>query len=97
MCRFTECVTVCPADCFHGDDTMLYIDREACIECGACVTACPVRAIFDVNDLPTSLREWDAINAERAPLLPAILRKQVPLPTAEARRAELGTTAPPDA
>jgi len=88
-CRFTECVAVCPADCFHGDDTMLYIDRDACIECSACVNACPVHAIYDLNDLPASLAQWDAINAERAPLLPVVDRKQQPLPGAGARRAEL--------
>jgi ferredoxin len=89
-CRFTECVTVCPVECFHGDESMLYIDREVCIECVACVSACPVHAIYDVNDLPASLVEWDAINAERAPRLPLVDRKQLPLPTAEARRAALG-------
>lgn len=96
MCRFTECVTVCPVDCFHGDETMLYIDRDVCIECAACVPACPVKAIYDVNDLPESLRSWDAVNAERAPGLPVIDRKQVPLHTAEERRAALGLAEPRD-
>jgi len=93
-CRFTECVTVCPADSFRGDDEMLYIDRDACIECSACVLACPVHAIYDVNDLPESLKKWDSINAERAKQLPQVDRKQQPLPTAELRRAQLGFSVP---
>ncbi|MCA9705965.1 MAG: 4Fe-4S binding protein [Myxococcales bacterium] len=40
-CRFTDCVSVCPVECFHGDDTMLYIDPDECIDCGACVPARP--------------------------------------------------------
>ena len=54
-CRFTDCVTVCPVDCFHGDDTMLYIDPEECIDCAACVEECPVQAIFPDTDVPP---EW---------------------------------------
>ena len=44
-CRFSDCVSVCPVDCFHGDDEMLYIDPNACIDCGACEPECPVEAI----------------------------------------------------
>lgn len=90
LCRFTDCVTVCPVDCFHGDDEMLYIDPEVCIDCGACISECPVQAIFEEPDLPEDKREWIAINAEKAPLLPVIDEKQEPLPTAEKRKAELG-------
>lgn len=90
LCRFTDCVTVCPVNCFHGDDEMLYIDPEVCIDCGACIPECPVQAIFEEPDLPEDKREWIAINAEKAPLLPVIDEKQEPLPTAEKRKAELG-------
>ena len=45
LCRFTDCVTVCPMVCFHADDKMLYIDPVVCIDCGACTPVCPVRAI----------------------------------------------------
>jgi ferredoxin len=40
-CRYTECVALCPVDCFHGDGGRLYIDPEACIDCAACVPVCP--------------------------------------------------------
>ncbi len=89
-CRFTDCVTVCPVACFHGDDQMLYIDNEVCIDCGACIPECPVQAIYEESDLPDDLLEWVAINAERAPNLPVIEDKQEPLPGAEERRAALG-------
>jgi ferredoxin len=89
-CRFTDCVTTCPVACFHGDETMLYIDNVQCVDCTACVQACPVHAIYEISDLPPEKFEWIAINAERAPKLPVIADKQVPLPTAEARKRELG-------
>ena len=89
-CRFTDCVTVCPVACFHGDEEMLYIDPEVCIDCSACVPVCPVHAIFEEKDLPDDMRHWIAVNAERAPNLPVIDDKQEPLPTAEARKKELG-------
>ncbi len=89
-CRFTDCVTVCPVACFHGDDQMLYIDNNVCIDCGACIPTCPVQAIYEEADLPGELRVWIAINAERAPNLASITEKQEPLPGAEARKADLG-------
>jgi ferredoxin len=89
-CRFTDCVTVCPVECFHGDDEMLYIDPEVCIDCSACVDECPVNAIYEGDDYPPEMEKWIAINAERAAELPVIEEKQDPLPTAEARKAELG-------
>ena len=89
-CRFTDCVTVCPVDCFHADEQMLYIDPDECIDCGACVPECPVEAIHDESDLPEELQKWTAINAEKAPSLPVINEKEDPHPDAETRKRELG-------
>ena len=89
-CRYTDCVTVCPVECFHGDDTMLYIDPDVCIDCSACIPECPVQAIFEEDDLPDDKREWVQINAERAPNLPIVSEKQDPLPTADEKKAALG-------
>jgi ferredoxin len=89
-CRFTDCVDVCPVDCFHADAEMLYIDPEECIDCGACVPECPVEAIFDESQVPENEKQWIAINAERAVKLPVINHTEDPLPTAEARKKELG-------
>lgn len=89
-CRFTDCVDVCPVDCFHADAEMLYIDPEECIDCGACVPECPVEAIYDESQVPEAEKQWIAINAERAVKLPVINHTEDPLPTAEARKKELG-------
>ena len=89
-CRFTDCVAVCPVDCFHGDAEMLYIDPNECIDCGACVPECPVEAIFDETQLPDGKQDWIKINAEKAVGLPVINAKQDPLPGAEERKEKLG-------
>jgi ferredoxin len=78
-CRFTECVTVCPVSCFHGDGRMLYIDPAECILCQACVPVCPVQAIYDEADLPPEWLHWVTLNAERVAGLPVIEEKQTPL------------------
>lgn len=83
-CRFTDCVSVCPVSCFHADDERLYIDPKACIDCGACVPLCPVSAIVEDIDLDDD--HWLDLNAEKAPALPVVRAKQIPLPGAEARR-----------
>jgi ferredoxin len=90
LCRFTECVSVCPVACFHGDDRMVYIDNDVCIDCLACIPVCPVKAICSEEDLSPEQMHWVAQNAEKSRSLPVIRDKQEPLPTAERRRAELG-------
>ena len=89
-CRYTDCVVVCPVDCFHGDAEMLYIDPVACIDCGACVPECPVEAIYDEGGVPADEAHWLEINAERARSLPVVNRKAEPLATALARAMERG-------
>lgn len=90
LCRYTECVKVCPVACFHADDEMVYIDGEVCIDCGACVPACPVQAIYAEDDCPPDKVLWIEINRERAAVLPSIIRPEDPLPTAAERRAASG-------
>lgn len=89
-CRFTDCVVVCPVDCFHGDDEMLYIDPDECIDCGACAPECPVEAIFPLEEVPENQKKWIAINAEKAPGLPVVNEKLDPYPGAEERKKQLG-------
>jgi ferredoxin len=89
-CRFTDCVAVCPVECFHADDQMLYIDPDECIDCGACVPECPVEAIYDETELPDELQSWKQLNADKAPGLPVITETGDPLPGAEERKKELG-------
>ncbi len=89
-CRFTDCVATCPVACFHADAQRVYIDPAVCIDCGACIPACPVHAIYDTLDMPDEERRWIEINAAGALKNPIIDETQPPLPTAEQRKAELG-------
>jgi ferredoxin len=62
-----SCVEVCPVDCIHydeGEDRMLYIDPDECIDCGACEPACPVTAIFAEDDVPDGMKDYTALNAQ---------------------------------
>ncbi|MGV1768127.1 indolepyruvate ferredoxin oxidoreductase subunit alpha [Rhizobium rhizogenes] len=89
-CRFTDCVEVCPVSCFHGDENRIFIDPEACIDCGACLPLCPVNAICEDFDLEGDRSIWLHENAEKAPLLPVIKKKLPPLEGAGERRIALG-------
>ncbi|HEX2734955.1 MAG TPA: 4Fe-4S binding protein [Polyangiaceae bacterium] len=89
-CRYTDCVEVCPVDCFHGDDQMLYIDPYRCIDCGACVPSCPVEAIYDEGSLPQEEEAWLELNRERSARLPVVNTKCEPLPGARDRLKSLG-------
>ena len=82
-CKYTDCVTVCPVDCFREGEKMLYILPESedggCINCGACVPVCPVEAIFPEDDVPEDQKDFIAFNAEMAPQCPEITEKKEPL------------------
>lgn len=69
---------------------MVYVDPEECIACRACLTVCPVNAIYDVEDLPSDKLEWVAINAERASSLPRVVDKQPALPGADLKKLQYG-------
>jgi NAD-dependent dihydropyrimidine dehydrogenase PreA subunit len=61
------CVEVCPVDCIHfdeGEDRMLYINPDECIDCGACEPACPVTAIFAEDDVPADQEEFKTLNPQ---------------------------------
>jgi len=64
-CKYTDCVVVCPTDCFYQDETQLYIDPMECIDCGACVPECPVEAIFRDDEVPARWTSFIELNAER--------------------------------
>lgn len=63
---------MCLVACFHADEERTYIDPEVCIDCGACIPACPVHAIYEVVDIPDGERHWIDINVERCRVLPLI-------------------------
>ena len=71
-CKYIDCVVVCPCECFYGDERMLYIDPDDCIDCEACASECPVSAIYRDANVPAVWREYVALNVERvAALKPA--------------------------
>ena len=82
-CKYTDCVEVCPVDCFHEGPNFLVIDPEECIDCALCVPECPVEAIFDESDLPPDMEEYIELNAKLAQDWPVIDSKCPPLPEAE--------------
>ena len=63
-CKYTDCVEVCPVDCFHEGPNFLVIDPEECIDCAMCETECPVEAIVSEDDLPEDQHEFLKINEE---------------------------------
>lgn len=71
-CKYTDCVEVCPVDCFHEGPNMLVIDPDECIDCTLCVPECPVDAIYAEDDLPEDQTEFLQLNAELAKSWPVI-------------------------
>jgi ferredoxin len=62
-CKYTDCVEVCPVDCFHAGPNFLVIDPNDCIDCTLCVEECPANAIFSEVDVPAGQEAFLAINA----------------------------------
>ena len=63
-CKYTDCVEVCPVNCFYEGANFLVIHPDECIDCGACEPVCPTKAIFPESDLPEKWAEYKALNAE---------------------------------
>ncbi|MFO0723573.1 MAG: ferredoxin FdxA [Myxococcota bacterium] len=82
-CKYTDCVDVCPVDCFHEGKNFLVIDPDECIDCGACEPECPTSAIFSQDDVPEKWQEYIKLNADHAANWPAINQKKAALPNAE--------------
>ncbi|MBU1192959.1 MAG: ferredoxin family protein [Gammaproteobacteria bacterium] len=75
-CKYTDCVEVCPVDCFHEGPNFLVIDPEECIDCTLCEPECPAEAIFAEDDIPEGQEEFLAINAELSASWPVITQKK---------------------
>ena len=82
-CKYTDCVAVCPVDCFHEGPNFLVIDPAACIDCGVCIPECPVEAIVEESDLRPEQAEYPALNARLAEQWPVITQSREPLPDAD--------------
>ncbi len=82
-CKYTDCVDVCPVDCFHEGPNFLVIDPEECIDCTLCVAECPVEAIYAEDDVPDDQRAYIALNAQLAKEWKDIVERHDPLPDAD--------------
>ncbi len=71
-CKYTDCVEVCPVDCFHEGPNFLAIDPEECIDCTLCEPECPVEAIYPEDDLPADQQQFLELNAELSREWPVI-------------------------
>ena len=77
-CKYTDCVEVCPVDCFKEGPNFLVIDPEECIDCALCEPECPAEAIFSEDDLPEGQKDFIQINAEKSKVWPSITKHQDP-------------------
>src|SRR5215211_5153414 len=82
-CKYTDCVEVCPVDCFHEGPNFLVIDPDVCIDCAVCVPECPVGAIVADTDVPPEQRHFIELNVRYAAQWPVISEAREPLPDAE--------------
>jgi ferredoxin len=94
-CKFTDCVLVCPVDCFYEINNQLVIHPDECIDCCACVAECPVEAIYAEDEVPEKWESyselaWNMAKEGKFDDLECITDQKDPLPNAEAKKAKLG-------
>ncbi|MGY2491042.1 ferredoxin FdxA [Cupriavidus sp. CP313] len=82
-CKYTDCVSVCPVDCFHEGPDFIVIDPEVCIDCGVCIPECPAEAIFEQSDLAPDQLQFIDINKRLAAAWPVISATKDPMPEAD--------------
>ena len=82
-CKYTDCVDVCPVDCFHEGPNFLVIDPDECIDCTLCVAECPVEAIFAEDDVPPAQVHFTALNAELSKAWKVITERKPAPPDAD--------------
>ena len=82
-CKYTDCVEVCPVDCFHEGPNFLVIDPDECIDCTLCEPECPVEAIVSEDDLPEDQHDFLALNAELSREWPVLSEKKDAPPDAD--------------
>ena len=82
-CKYTDCVEVCPVDCFYEGPEFLVIHPDECIDCGLCEPECPIEAIYADDELPENQIEFIEINAKLADVYENITEAKDALPDAE--------------
>ncbi|MFD1333119.1 ferredoxin FdxA [Methylopila musalis] len=80
-CKYTDCVEVCPVDCFYEGENMLVIHPDECIDCGVCEPECPAEAIKP--DTEPGLESWIKLNGDYAKTWPNLTTRRDPLPEAK--------------
>ena len=85
QCRYTDCVEVCPVDCFYGGPNMLVINPDECIDCALCEPECPAKAIYSEDEIPENQKDFLALNRKMSETWPNITEKSAPLPDADAQ------------
>ncbi len=88
LCKYTDCVEVCPVDCFYEGENMLVIHPDECIDCGVCEPECPADAIRPDTD--PGADKWVEFNMKYAEVWPVITQRKDPPDGADARREETG-------
>jgi ferredoxin len=91
-CKYTDCVEVCPVDCFYEGENMLVIHPDECIDCGVCVPECPASAIFSDSE-PQATAQWLDVNRTYADVWPNITAKKAALPGADDENGRPGKAA----
>ena len=82
-CKSTDCVDVCPVDCFREGPQFLVIDPDECIDCAVCIPECPVNAIYTEEEVPQPMKGFIALNRDLAAQWPSITKSKAPLPDAQ--------------
>lgn len=82
-CKYTDCVEVCPVDCFHEGPNFLVIDPDECIDCSLCEPECPINAIVAEEDMKPEDEPYLALNAELSAIWPVITVQKDPQPDAK--------------
>ncbi len=93
LCKYTDCVDVCPVDCFREGENFLVIDPDECIDCTLCVAECPAEAIYAADEVPADQQHCIALNAELAQNWKPIIARRDPLPDADAWNGKTGKLA----
>ncbi|MFJ4196349.1 ferredoxin FdxA [Pseudomonas sp. NPDC089534] len=81
-CKYTDCVDVCPVNCFHEGENFLVIDPDDCIDCAVCIAECPVNAIFAEKDVPSDKLYCVKLNFDLSRYWPVISKSKPALPGA---------------
>lgn len=91
-CKYTDCVAVCPVDCFYEGENFLVINPDECIDCGVCEPECPANAIVPDTQLKNETVDWVELNKKYSQIWPVITQQRDPMSDADVWNPEKGYT-----